>query len=159
MQTPDGISSEDWDLVHELAIEIVNATKEDEEAAYRRRLLDYLDELEAKYGALPSILATRADYVDVDDVPSRLDLLLRSYSSAVTRGDVRNQLYVALSLAALYVDELEDVAQGRQWLARAREHLTMAGNEVDVREYERIMASLCRLDSNMAGGDSWRNEI
>ena len=32
-----------------------------EEGAYRRRLLDYLSQLEERYGRLPSSLAARAD--------------------------------------------------------------------------------------------------
>jgi hypothetical protein len=30
MTTPDGIATEDWDRVHELALEIVNALAEDD---------------------------------------------------------------------------------------------------------------------------------
>lgn len=62
MPTSDGISSEDWDKVHELAVEIVNAGDAQSEV-HRSQLLIYLDQLEKKYGELPSILATRADYV------------------------------------------------------------------------------------------------
>jgi hypothetical protein len=64
MATSDGMSGEDWDLVHELALEIANAEDgSPEEELSRNRLLRYLDELEERYGRRPSILATRADYV------------------------------------------------------------------------------------------------
>ena len=89
--TPDGISSEDWDRVHELAIDVVNAEEGEEEDLCRSRLLEYLDELEAQYGARPSILATRADYL-VNDVPGRLALFNRAYALAAEVDDVRNQL-------------------------------------------------------------------
>ena len=64
--TPDGISADDWRRVHELAVEVVNLSADDDGTASdeaAERLLDVLDDLQRKYGPLPSILATRADYV------------------------------------------------------------------------------------------------
>jgi hypothetical protein len=61
MTTADGISTVDWDAVHRLTLHIVNATSIDERATARSRLFAFLDQLESKHGALPSILATRAD--------------------------------------------------------------------------------------------------
>src|SRR5687767_6692353 len=60
MPTPDGISTEDWDVVHTLAVEIFNASNDQQDVDLRRRLFDWLDKLEAKYGPLPSSLATRS---------------------------------------------------------------------------------------------------
>ena len=71
--TPDGISADDWDQVHELALAIVNAEEEVEGADHRNRLLKYLRELRSKYGELPSILATEADYV-LDECASTSDV-------------------------------------------------------------------------------------
>ena len=73
MGASDEIKTEDWDKVHELALLIANASLREEgnekESAVvvshgLALLLPYLDELTLKYGALPSILATRADYID-----------------------------------------------------------------------------------------------
>jgi len=64
MTTADGISTEEWDIVHQLGVDIVNATINatgQEEDRCRARLFEYLDKLEAKYGELPSILATSLD--------------------------------------------------------------------------------------------------
>ncbi len=146
MTTSDGISSEDWDLLHELALEVVNAEPGAEEDLCRRRLLDYLDGLESKYGPLPSILATRADYL-VDDIPGRLALFSRAYALAAEAGDARNQLHIASSLAVIYIEELEDAAEGSKWLARAKAHLG-AGTDVDRREYARVDKSFRRLQSH-----------
>jgi hypothetical protein len=146
MTTSDGISSEDWDLLRELAVEVVNAEPGEDEELCRRRLLDYLDGLESKYGPLPSILATRADYL-VDDVPGRVTLLSRAYALAAEAGDARNQLHIASSLAAIYIEEVENAAEGGKWLARAKEHLG-AGTDVDRREYARVEKSLRRLQSH-----------
>ena len=80
MATSDGISSQDWDVIHELAVEIVNAP-DNEKPAYSKKLVDYLETLERNYGPLPSILATRADYLPEGD-PVRRDLLLRALAIA-----------------------------------------------------------------------------
>ena len=146
MTTSDGISSEDWDRVHDRVLDVVNAEEGEEEDQCRRRLLEYLDELEGKYGPLPSILSTRADYL-LGDVPGRIALFKRAYATATEAGDVRNQLYVTSSLAALYVLELEDVVEGRSWLAHAERFLDRVGTDVDRREFDRVKELLQRLES------------
>ena len=146
MTTSDGISKEDWDRVHELVLEVVNAEEGEEEDLCRRKLLNYLDELEEKYGPLPSILSTRADYL-LGDVLGRISLLKRAYATATEAGDVRNQLYVSSSLAALYVLECEDIAEGSSWLVHAEKFLDRVGTDVDRREFDRVKEHLQRLKS------------
>ena len=46
MSTSDGISTEDWNAVHELVLNIVNAEAEAEENIFTNQLLQFLDELE-----------------------------------------------------------------------------------------------------------------
>jgi hypothetical protein len=142
--TPDGISTEDWNVVHELTVDLVNAEEGEAEEQCRHRLLEYLGELEGKYGPRPSLLATRADFM-VDDVPGRLDLFSRAYALSAEVGDLRNQLHVASSLAELYIDELRDIDNASKWLSRAKDHVERIGNEVDCREYERVKRALERL--------------
>lgn len=65
--TPDGLSTEDWDRVHETALEIVHASSMDDEilcSHHTEHMFEILDELETRYGRIPSVLATRADYID-----------------------------------------------------------------------------------------------
>jgi len=65
--TRDGISTEEWDRVHTVAVDIVNASAIEDSVLcshHTERLFDILDELEAIYGRIPSILDTRADYTD-----------------------------------------------------------------------------------------------
>jgi hypothetical protein len=47
MTTSDGIATEDWDRVHALAVDVVNADA-GEEPKSRHDLLQYLEALEAK---------------------------------------------------------------------------------------------------------------
>jgi hypothetical protein len=102
--TSDGIAAADWDRVHELALAIVNAEEDSsEEIACRTQLLNYLDALAEKYGELPGLLATRADYIDDTEETERL--LLRACDLAAQTGDTRNGCLISLSLAELYVSE------------------------------------------------------
>lgn len=118
MATTDGISTEEWDRVTELTMKIWKHINDAEEEKCRRDLFDYLDALEAKYGPLPSILATRADFiVSSDEISTKEELLARAYALALERRDRTNALAVAHSLADLYLGELRKPIEGRRWLA------------------------------------------
>ena len=118
MTTSDGISTEDWDEVRELALECLAASfQEDPEAMVdvHRRMQACLDSLEMKYGPLPSIVATRADYLDEGD-PRQEAFLRRAYHLASTSGDDINVVETAHSLVRYFVDEAPDPVQAREWL-------------------------------------------
>jgi hypothetical protein len=122
--TPDGVSTEDWDRVHELAVHVVNATTRGEEeasAAATRQILTLLDDLDGKYGPLPSLLATRADYVEK---PSERERLWEAaHEQAVSRGDRKNLVWIATSLAEFHLTEANDHIAGRAWVERAERYL------------------------------------
>lgn len=89
--TSDGISTEDWGLVHELAVEVVNRSAAGDASGSKAKvaeLLGLLDTLEERYGCLPSLLATRADYVDGPE--EREYYLLQAYSEARALDDAIN---------------------------------------------------------------------
>jgi hypothetical protein len=122
--TPDGITTKDWRLVSERAYRIVNAVYSEIAALAKREtkaLLRLLDQLEHKYGELPSILATKADYVS--DSSERLRLLKKAYALAQEREDRRNMTYIASSLVEFYVEDRGDKIRGKVWLAKFRECL------------------------------------
>ena len=134
--TSDGISTQDWDRVHELAVDVVNSGEQDKEA--RNDLLGYLQQLKSKYGALPSILATEAEYTDDPRVAEAL--FLRAFDLSVTRGDTENLREIALSLANFYMDS-RDFTAASQWLEVAAAQLR-PGNESDRSEFELIVKLL-----------------
>jgi hypothetical protein len=142
--TPDGISQADWDPVHELALAVVNAGDDQAARTFKRQLLQYLDDLQTRYGELPSILATRADYVDDFALAERL--LVRAYDLAVSRADGRNALYAASSLADLYAVDRPDRAQAMQWLSKARALVQDFGSDSNRRECDRIQQSLDAIE-------------
>jgi len=148
MATSDGISTEDWDVVHQFAVDIVNAA-DGQEAEYRRLLLDWLERLESKYGPLPSILATRADYVDADD-PVRERLLLNAHTAGDSIGDTTNLLVIAHSLVEMYL-ERKHAREADRWLNRMKEHLRATPNTDYAGEYERLRAEYRRLAITRAG--------
>ncbi|MDR4470588.1 MAG: hypothetical protein MRJ68_20180 [Nitrospira sp.] len=143
MSTPDGISGEDWDVVHDLSLKIVNAEAESEENIYTNQLLQYLDELEAKYGALPSILATRADYVS--DTKDQAALYRQAYALAEASHDITNLKEIAHSLAELYIDDLQDPSQGQIWIARLSEHISSSPDKTLSADLERLRENSNRI--------------
>lgn len=134
--TPDGISDEDWDKIRSAAVEIVNANDTPEEARSYDQMLRALDQLEAKYGTLPSILATRAD--DVSDPLQSAALLERAYELAVERDDRLNRLEIADSLAQVWIDDLADVDAGTRWLAVFAEELRGQGDQFLIETFQRL---------------------
>ena len=140
--TPDGISADDWERVHELALAVANTSDPDEEKHFRRKLLDFLRELRSRYGDLSSILATEADYID--DVRASESLFLQAFDLAKRTEDLRNQRYVALSLADLYASDLPNLSAGRLWLDVAKETIASTDGS-DWEEYTRIEKSLRSL--------------
>lgn len=143
MSTSDGISSEDWDMVHDLSLKIVNAEAESEENIYTNQLLQCLDELEAKYGVLPSILATRADYVS--DTNEQSALLRQAYALAEASRDISNLKEIAHSLAELYIEDLQDPSEGQTWIKRLRSHLISSPDKDFQDELNRLHEILNRL--------------
>ena len=110
MATSDGISTDDWDAVHDLALKIANAEAGANANVYTNQLLHYLDELEVKYGVLPSILATRADYVEDRAEAGRL--LRQAYLVAEAAHDTSNMKEIADSLKELHLEDMDDGGQG-----------------------------------------------
>jgi hypothetical protein len=145
--TSDGIATEDWDRVHELTLRIggaplanVDATA-DEVAT--QRLLAVLDELEAKYGARPSILATRGHYAETDE--DREYWLLAAYQAAERMGDQQNLMLTASALASLYVEDLEDKTRGAEWLLKLEGHLREHPDPFEEEELSRLLEALDTL--------------
>ena len=121
MPTSDGITDEDWDLVADLAEAVVNQTGLDlDPLLAKRRLIYNLDSLESKYGRLPSILSTKADYVDDRDI--QLSLLKEAYAGACEINDLKNKVFICGSLVEVYIDALER-SKAEHWLEKLREAL------------------------------------
>ena len=141
--TPDGISTHDWEKVMELAADIANAVGAEDHvlsSKYTEELLAYLEELKATYGALSSILATRADYVA--ETTERLDLLKNAYTIAHKRGDTLNLTSIASSLAQTYIDDLQDIIEGQRWLSILNECLAKHPDPTERAEYNRLSQKL-----------------
>lgn len=146
MDTTDGIAGEDWERVGELAWSLVAATLDEDDAACGEatiRLFAYLDTLDARYGERPSLLATRADFLDVDTHGRLKDALLRrAYALAEARDDAWNLLYVAHSLAELHIETAREPAEGRRWLGRLRHHAIRADDGWFAEEHARLIERL-----------------
>jgi len=100
--TPDGIPTPEWDRVHELAVEVANASMKDDAVlseAKTEEMLCYLRELRIRHGDLPSILGTLADYT-ADDM-ERYELYSRGVAQAQRLGDGKNLMILHESILEL----------------------------------------------------------
>lgn len=147
MATSDGIDAHDWAEVLELAAEVVNHADSPQEAWSRRRLMRALDELERRYGRLPSILSTRADFSV--DVAFSLSLLKEAYASAGEMSDFKNKVFISASLAELYLDTFSDRERARYWVEMLGEDLgNYADDEYFVELHEGLMARVANDPDN-----------
>ena len=140
--TSDGIKNADWNRVHEAALQVTNATIRADAGSQKRAgraLTDELDRLECKYGCLPSIVATRADFCNNPKLQVRL--WTTAYQLANTRADKWNLLLIATSLTEFYVRGRVDVEKGEFWLERMRCHLAI-GKADDRRIYRELSIEL-----------------
>ena len=147
MATSDGISTEDWDKVHQHAVDLFNADDEEKEES-RNQLFVCLDGLHRKYGPLPSILATRGDFTE--DLVSKELLLLEAYDLARQKDDVSNRLHISHSLADLYVDDRRDIREGLAWIAVLRRHLATTCDAHYSDEVERLTKALAEVGDRQA---------
>lgn len=122
MATSDGIDARDWEVIGDLAVAVVNRSREGGDASLdRKRLLRALDKLEKKYGRLPSILSTRADYVD--DFEVSLSLLKEAYVTASERSDAKNKAFISSTLSEMYLETFQRKDLARFWLGLFRKDL------------------------------------
>lgn len=145
--TSDGINTEDWEVVQDYAAKIANAACADDAKTsdiITEKLLRYLECLEAKYGKLPSILATRADYVN--DLTQRVKLLEQSYELAKQSDDRENLTLTASSLAQLYVEEAVDVSAAQKWLALLADALESKWDDLEYQEFQKLTTQVESLN-------------
>jgi hypothetical protein len=103
MPTYDGIKDIHWNKVKSLAINITNVSGLDHNTAkFKMDLVNYLTELETVYGRLPSLLATKAEYID--DSKMQLALLKESYISACEINDSLNKTMISSTIAEFYLE-------------------------------------------------------
>lgn len=137
--TSDGISTNDWNKVTMIALEIANESvtaSEQRLAELAAKMLSLLDKLLRKYGERPSLLATKADYVaNADD---RCALLTRAFEISNVENDRRNKLLTSSSLVEFYLEEAIDVDKGRRWLHVLRQCLIDTPDEEAQATYERL---------------------
>ena len=151
--TPDGITSDDWDRVRALAAECANASSADDSlwlAESRLAVLACLADLEHRYGPLPSILATRADYLDDTDLAGREKCLFAAYEAAESLNDLQNLVWISSSIAEFFAEEVHDVPAALGWLDRLELHLRAAPNAEEQSELQRLRNELAQKKSPTA---------
>ncbi len=134
--TPDGISTEDWDRVQEAVIDVVNASAIEDDILcdhHTGRLCDILDELELRYGRIPGILATRADFTDAP-APA---IALHKEALAVSKDPVSTRLSLQ-SLIRILIDENEDESSISTYLKKLERVTGLGSNSSDLDELREL---------------------
>ncbi|RYD17418.1 MAG: hypothetical protein EOP88_26685 [Verrucomicrobiaceae bacterium] len=132
--TPDGISTADWNRVHEAACRIVNAIMMDDDVLsdhHTSSLFEILDELERRYGRLPSILATRADFSDdpLEAIPLLEEALALSTDALSSR----------LALQSLVTRMIEGGHDDNEVEARLAELDELSDEQTDPSDFEEAL--------------------
>ncbi|MEG3768904.1 hypothetical protein [Alteromonas sp. 14N.309.X.WAT.G.H12] len=134
--TSDGISKKDWNQVEDLVANIVNLSAiEKPTVKAKKELFDFLDILEQKYGRVPSVLATKADYEDSPYIS--LSLLKEAYTTAFEMSDFKNMSYISVSLAELYKDSNRE-SLARFWLEIARKDSKLYSDDFVIDSIEEL---------------------
>ncbi|MDD0843384.1 hypothetical protein [Pseudomonas sp. Gutcm_11s] len=122
MTTTDGIQDNDWEEVMSLAAAVANQTGLSLDAGLeRKRLMRALDRLEQKYGRLPSILSTKADYAD--DANISLSLLKEAYVTADEASDLKSKVIISSSIAEIYLDSFDNKSRADFWVRTLKRDL------------------------------------
>lgn len=114
MPTSDGISDDDWVIVRNFAEQIASYVSRGVDPRHLiKQLIQHLRSLEARYGPLPSIISTEADYTI--DKRKELRLLKEAYATACEISDDKNQAYITASLTEYYLERARDLRKARYW--------------------------------------------
>ncbi len=115
------IQAEEWKKIRDLASAVSRAAKDDNyplSHIHCRTLIDFLDSLQDKYGPLPRILATKADYMEDDEI--RLCLYEKAFEISETEHNHMECVFIADSLILLYLEDIDvpNYEMAHRWLKR-----------------------------------------
>lgn len=134
--TSDGIALRHWDKIYELSLEITNASGRDDlimAEIQREYLFDALDDLEAIYGKVPSLLATKGDFMPEGQDP--VPFWTEAYALAVERDDPKNQLLTASSLADYYFEK-KQFDFSLKWIDAGEQLLALVPDEFEAEAFK-----------------------
>ena len=146
--TPDGITNVDWKPVHRLALKIANASSAGDvglSLQHEKQLHSYLKRLLRKYGPLPSIVSTQADYTDHPS--KRVRLYKVAFDSARKINDNLNVMLAAWSIVEIYIEELKNRRAAENWLIRLKDALALCPDRYVLKEYHALTESSAKLGS------------
>jgi hypothetical protein len=143
--TSDGISDAEWDVIQQFAEQIADANSLGASDQFLASgLKRELKKLASKYGRLPSIVATEADYTR--DKVKELSLLKEAYVGSCELSDFKNKSYIAASIAEYYVERVLDIGKANYWLSQLQESLKGYSDDYLVSVYEDVKGTI--EDSN-----------
>lgn len=149
--TPDGISTDDWGRVHEAVVEVVSASSIEDDALcshHIERLFDLLSKLEARYGRIPGILATRADFTDDPETAIALHEEALSVASDPTSTRLSLQSLVRLMIGGRYPE-----SQVLDRLKALEDVTNTDGDSSDLEELRELEAAFERTKAKQGAAD------
>lgn len=141
------LSRNEWGEIQGLSYAIANASSLEDNLTndtLTKELLYKLDRLKLKYGALPILLSTRADYIE--NINERLKLYKQAFYGALETIDKQCVTQSAESIAELYVDEMRDYNNGNIWLKKLRYVTEKYGDQWVIGNLNDLQANLNRLE-------------
>ena len=136
---PFPFAPDDWDIVSAASLRVVNATLADDEVLRASCFIDLQEviaKLRTRYGEHPVLLETEADFTA--DTVERICLYERAKALAVAHQ--LPTVSIRLELARLFLEELQQPAQGCQELIACQHELALgAGDETST--WHELMAA------------------
>lgn len=118
------------------------------EASLTKDAFQLLAQMQRKYGPLPTLLATKADFTV--NTAKRHVLLKKAWRTAAKLDDKANLVLISSSLAELCLEDLKDLAEGDQWLAKLKSALELFDDKRERAEWSRLSKLSRRLKAKLA---------
>lgn len=133
-----------WDNIQKDVEEYVES--EDEKSKlWRQKILRNINKSLIIYPNSIDLLATKADYLKRSK--DRENCLLQAYAMAKQLNDFKNQTLISSSLAAFYIDDLDNFSKGIYWISQGKAALLNFFDEDEQRELIELELKLSARES------------
>ena len=141
-----GITKNEHEVLIELICDIVNDSDDDqfyENPECTNNLLNELDRLDSKYGEMPMLISTRADFTD--DVKIQIKLYKKAIQLALKSGDISTLVMAAESLVEIYVSDYPNSREALEWFDKLKIYNNGYGDKYIISTYPELKAKINRM--------------
>lgn len=123
--------------------QVIEAVANSDSPYLFEKLVSLINRLRLKYGDLPVLLSTKADFID--DFDERILLYEKTIELAEEPEDTAYIIQSVESLVEIYVYELRDYEKGAKWLTELERLTKIHGEEYIIYSLSDMRADLRRL--------------